>query len=125
MELGGNAPFLVFADADLDAAVEGAMLAKMRNGGEACTSANRFHVEHRRGRGVRGPAGGPDGLAQGGSRHGGGRRPSDRSSTRTSAARCDDLVDDAVAKGARVLCGGACTERAGLLLRTDRPFPGS
>lgn len=45
MELGGNAPFLVFADADMDAAVDGAMLAKMRNGGEACTSANRFHVE--------------------------------------------------------------------------------
>jgi succinate-semialdehyde dehydrogenase/glutarate-semialdehyde dehydrogenase len=44
MELGGNAPFLVFADADVDAAVEGAMLAKMRNMGEACTSANRFHV---------------------------------------------------------------------------------
>ena len=45
MELGGNAPFLVFADADLDAAVDGAMLAKMRNMGEACTSANRFLVE--------------------------------------------------------------------------------
>jgi succinate-semialdehyde dehydrogenase/glutarate-semialdehyde dehydrogenase len=44
MELGGNAPFLVFADADVDAAVEGAVLAKMRNIGEACTSANRFHV---------------------------------------------------------------------------------
>ncbi len=44
MELGGNAPFLVFADADLDAAVEGAMLAKMRNMGEACTAANRFLV---------------------------------------------------------------------------------
>jgi succinate-semialdehyde dehydrogenase/glutarate-semialdehyde dehydrogenase len=44
MELGGNAPFLVFEDADLDAAIEGAMLAKMRNVGEACTSANRFHV---------------------------------------------------------------------------------
>src|SRR5690348_8362935 len=44
MELGGNAPFLVFGDADLDAAVEGAMLAKMRNMGEACTAANRFHV---------------------------------------------------------------------------------
>ena len=44
MELGGNAPFLVFADADVDAAVDGAMIAKMRNGGEACTSANRFHV---------------------------------------------------------------------------------
>ncbi|MFD9949511.1 NAD-dependent succinate-semialdehyde dehydrogenase [Nonomuraea sp. NPDC059023] len=45
MELGGNAPFLVFADADLDAAVEGAMIAKMRNAGEACTAANRFYVE--------------------------------------------------------------------------------
>jgi succinate-semialdehyde dehydrogenase/glutarate-semialdehyde dehydrogenase len=45
MELGGNAPFLVFADADLDAAVEGAMIAKMRNAGEACTSANRFYVQ--------------------------------------------------------------------------------
>src|ERR671920_880979 len=44
MELGGNAPFLVFEDADLDAAVEGAMIAKMRNIGEACTSANRFLV---------------------------------------------------------------------------------
>jgi succinate-semialdehyde dehydrogenase / glutarate-semialdehyde dehydrogenase len=44
MELGGNAPFLIFDDANLDAAVEGALLAKMRNIGEACTAANRFHV---------------------------------------------------------------------------------
>ena len=44
MELGGNAPFLVFDDADIDAAIEGAFLAKMRNGGEACTAANRFYV---------------------------------------------------------------------------------
>jgi succinate-semialdehyde dehydrogenase / glutarate-semialdehyde dehydrogenase len=44
MELGGNAPFLVFDDADLDEAVDGALLAKMRNIGEACTAANRFHV---------------------------------------------------------------------------------
>jgi succinate-semialdehyde dehydrogenase/glutarate-semialdehyde dehydrogenase len=44
MELGGNAPFLIFEDADLDSAVDGALLAKMRNIGEACTSANRFHV---------------------------------------------------------------------------------
>jgi succinate-semialdehyde dehydrogenase/glutarate-semialdehyde dehydrogenase len=47
MELGGNAPFLVFADADVDAAVEGAVIAKMRNIGEACTAANRFHVAGR------------------------------------------------------------------------------
>jgi len=44
MELGGNAPFVIFEDADIDAAVEGAMIAKMRNGGEACTAANRFYV---------------------------------------------------------------------------------
>jgi succinate-semialdehyde dehydrogenase/glutarate-semialdehyde dehydrogenase len=44
MELGGNAPFLIFEDADLDDAVDGAMVAKMRNIGEACTAANRFHV---------------------------------------------------------------------------------
>ena len=45
MELGGNAPFVVFDDADLDAVIEGAMIAKMRNGGEACTAANRFYVQ--------------------------------------------------------------------------------
>jgi succinate-semialdehyde dehydrogenase/glutarate-semialdehyde dehydrogenase len=44
MELGGNAPFLVFADADIDAAIEGALIAKMRNNGESCVAANRFHV---------------------------------------------------------------------------------
>ncbi|MDB5537722.1 MAG: NAD-dependent succinate-semialdehyde dehydrogenase [Devosia sp.] len=46
MELGGNAPFIVFDDADLDAALDGAMIAKMRNGGEACTAANRFYVQN-------------------------------------------------------------------------------
>jgi succinate-semialdehyde dehydrogenase/glutarate-semialdehyde dehydrogenase len=45
MELGGNAPFLVFDDADLDRAIEGAMIAKMRNAGEACTAANRFYAQ--------------------------------------------------------------------------------
>src|SRR3974377_2416757 len=44
MELGGNAPFIVFDDADIDAAIDGAMVAKMRNMGEACTAANRFYV---------------------------------------------------------------------------------
>jgi succinate-semialdehyde dehydrogenase/glutarate-semialdehyde dehydrogenase len=47
MELGGNAPFIVFDDADVDAAVQGALIAKMRNIGEACTSANRFHVSEK------------------------------------------------------------------------------
>jgi succinate-semialdehyde dehydrogenase/glutarate-semialdehyde dehydrogenase len=45
MELGGNAPFVVFDDADIDAAVEGAMVAKMRHSAETCTAANRFYVE--------------------------------------------------------------------------------
>ncbi|MBA3519962.1 MAG: aldehyde dehydrogenase family protein, partial [Rhizobiales bacterium] len=47
MELGGNAPFIVMADADIDAAVAGAMIAKMRNMGSACTSANRFYIHDR------------------------------------------------------------------------------
>lgn len=45
MELGGNAPFIVFDDADMEKAIDGAMVAKMRNGGEACTAANRFYVQ--------------------------------------------------------------------------------
>jgi succinate-semialdehyde dehydrogenase/glutarate-semialdehyde dehydrogenase len=47
MELGGNAPFIVFEDADVDAAIDGAMIAKMRNMGEACTAANRFYVHEK------------------------------------------------------------------------------
>ena len=47
MELGGNAPFIVFEDADIDAAIDGAMIAKMRNMGEACTAANRFYVREK------------------------------------------------------------------------------
>ena len=47
MELGGNAPFIIFEDADIDAAIDGAMVAKMRNMGEACTSANRFYVHEK------------------------------------------------------------------------------
>ena len=68
MELGGNAPFLVFADADLDAALDGAMVAKMRNAGEACTAANRFYVEAAVAGGVLPPAGRADGGAAGRSR---------------------------------------------------------
>ena len=100
MELGGNAPFLVFEDADLDAAVEGAMIAKMRNIGEACTSANRFHVAESVAGGVRREAGRADGRAS--SSAAGPRRAS------TSGPLIDDdqrqkvaeLVDDAVEKGA-------------------------
>jgi succinate-semialdehyde dehydrogenase/glutarate-semialdehyde dehydrogenase len=112
MELGGNAPFLVFEDADMDKAIEGALLAKMRNGGEACTSANRFIV-HKSiadefgqrlaekigalsvGRGT------GDGVQVG---------PLIDEAQRTSVA---DHVEDAVGKGARVLCGGKRHEGAG------------
>jgi succinate-semialdehyde dehydrogenase / glutarate-semialdehyde dehydrogenase len=112
MELGGNAPFLVFEDADLDAAVEGALLAKMRNGGEACTSANRFHVhesvagafaeklaarigELKVGRGTE------DGVKVG---------PLIDDDQRSKVA---ELVDDAVARGATVLTGGKVLDGPG------------
>jgi succinate-semialdehyde dehydrogenase/glutarate-semialdehyde dehydrogenase len=105
MELGGNAPFLVFEDADLDAAVEGAMLAKMRNIGEACTAANRFHVHAsvaeefaRR-------------LAEkmGALKVGRGTEPDvDVGPLIDEAQRgkVTELVGDAVTRGARVLLGG-------------------
>ena len=73
MELGGNAPFIVFADADLDAAIEGALIAKMRNNGESCVAANRFHVEAERRGGVLPSAGRPDGCVEGRSRRRRGR----------------------------------------------------
>src|SRR4051794_23973935 len=112
MELGGNAPFLVFEDADLDAAVEGALIAKMRNGGEACTAANRFHVHASVadafaeklaakigsmsvGRGTQ------DGVQVG---------PLIDEAQRSKVA---ELVDDAVGKGARVLTGGGRIDGAG------------
>ena len=112
MELGGNAPFIVFEDADLDAAVEGAMLAKMRNIGEACTAANRFLVQAsvadefaerlaermsalRLGRGV------DQGVDVG---------PLVEEAQRTKVA---ELVDDAVGRGARVLTGGSPVDGEG------------
>jgi succinate-semialdehyde dehydrogenase / glutarate-semialdehyde dehydrogenase len=109
MELGGNAPFLVFEDADLDAAIEGAMLAKMRNVGEACTAANRFHVHEslaeefakrmaeRMGALTVGPGSDPD---------------TDVGPLIDEAQRkkVSELVDDATERGARLLLGG---ERVG------------
>ena len=112
MELGGNAPFLVFDDADLDAAVEGALLAKMRNVGEACTAANRFHVHEsvaeefsRR-------------LAErtGALKVGRGTEPDvDVGPLIDEAQRgkVTELVDDAVTRGARVLLGGGRAEGRG------------
>ena len=105
MELGGNAPFVVFDDADLDAALEGAMIAKMRNGGEACTAANRFYVAESiadefadrltraMGAMVMGPGAEP-GVTVG---------PLVNASTRDKVA---ELVDDAVTSGASVTTGG-------------------
>ena len=105
MELGGNAPFLVFEDADLDAAVEGAMVAKMRNVGEACTAANRFHVheavaeEFTAKLSERMAA-----LTVGrGSEPGTDVGPLIDDDSRSKVA---ELVEDAVAKGATVQCGG-------------------
>ncbi|HSZ04698.1 MAG TPA: NAD-dependent succinate-semialdehyde dehydrogenase [Solirubrobacteraceae bacterium] len=105
MELGGNAPFLVFEDADLDAAVEGALLAKMRNVGEACTAANRFHVH--------------ESLADEFSRRlaermgalkvGRGTEPDVDVGPlidEDQRAKVTELVGDAVTRGARVLVGG-------------------
>jgi succinate-semialdehyde dehydrogenase / glutarate-semialdehyde dehydrogenase len=105
MELGGNAPFLVFEDADLDAALDGAMLAKMRNVGEACTAANRFHVheavadEFARGLADR----------MGALKVGRGTDPDVDVGPlidEDQREKVTELVDDAVSRGARVLLGG-------------------
>jgi succinate-semialdehyde dehydrogenase/glutarate-semialdehyde dehydrogenase len=105
MELGGNAPFLVFEDADVDKAVDGAMLAKMRNIGEACTAANRFLVHESvaeefsakfaaRMAAMTVGRGTEDGVTVG---------PLIDATAQASVA---SLVDDATAKGATVVCGG-------------------
>jgi succinate-semialdehyde dehydrogenase/glutarate-semialdehyde dehydrogenase len=112
MELGGNAPFLVFADADVDAAVEGAMLAKMRNMGEACTSANRFHVAGsvadefteklaRRMGALTLGRGTEDGVDVG---------PLIDATQRDKVA---DLVTDAIGRGATAVIGGQARDGAG------------
>jgi succinate-semialdehyde dehydrogenase / glutarate-semialdehyde dehydrogenase len=112
MELGGNAPFLVFDDADIGAAVDGAFLAKMRNGGEACTAANRFYVHEavadeftaalaaRLSRLVVGP--GLDASTDLG--------PLVNEDTRTKVAK---LVEGAASDGAQVVTGGAAPDRRG------------
>jgi succinate-semialdehyde dehydrogenase / glutarate-semialdehyde dehydrogenase len=112
MELGGNAPFLVFADADLDAALDGAMVAKMRNAGEACTAANRFYVE--------------SSVAEEFSRRlaermaalvvGPGTEPATQVGplvNEESARKVDDLVRTAIDGGARAVTGGRRPERTG------------
>jgi succinate-semialdehyde dehydrogenase/glutarate-semialdehyde dehydrogenase len=105
MELGGNAPFVVFEDADLDDALKGAMIAKMRNIGEACTAANRFHVAQ--------PVAAEfaDKLAErmGALKIGRGTEDGVEVGPLIDSDQLEkvtELVEDAVSKGARVLCGG-------------------
>ena len=112
LELGGNAPFLVFDDADLNEAVEGAMVAKLRNGGQACTAANRFLVAEsvaeeftarladRMGRVAVGPGTQP-GVTLG---------PLIEEQARDKVAA---LVADAVDGGAKALVGGTPAQRPG------------
>jgi succinate-semialdehyde dehydrogenase / glutarate-semialdehyde dehydrogenase len=105
MELGGNAPFLVFEDADLDAAVAGAMLAKMRNVGEACTAANRFHVHESIAEEF------AQGLSErmGALRVGRGTEPDTDVGPLIDEAqreKVEELVGDALERGARALVGG-------------------
>jgi len=105
MELGGNAPFLVFEDADLDAALDGAMIAKMRNIGEACTAANRFHVAESV------AAEFAERLAErmGALEVGRGTEAGVEVGPlidENQLGKVAELVDDAVARGAKLLCGG-------------------
>jgi len=112
MELGGNAPFLVFEDADIEAAVEGAFLAKMRNGGEACTAANRFYVHDA----VAGEFTGRladrlSGLSVGpGLEDGVDLGPLVNSDTRSKVA---SLVESATRAGGRLVTGGEVPDRRG------------
>ncbi|SDF63135.1 NAD-dependent succinate-semialdehyde dehydrogenase [Klenkia brasiliensis] len=105
MELGGNAPFVVCADADLDAAVDGAMLAKMRNGGEACTAANRFYVQAPVAEAFAGKLAERMAAMTTG-------RGTDEGVTlgplvnEETVAKVDRIVTDTVGAGARVLTGG-------------------
>ena len=112
MELGGNAPFVVFEDADLDAAVTGAVIAKMRNVGEACTAANRFHVAE--------PVAGEFArrLADrlGSMKLGRGTEPEVEVGPLidgTQRNKVAELVDDAVGRGAHALTGGTAVDRPG------------
>ncbi|GGO86320.1 NAD-dependent succinate-semialdehyde dehydrogenase [Marinobacterium nitratireducens] len=116
MELGGNAPFVVLDDADMDVAIESAMVAKMRNAGESCIGANRFYVHSsiidefsRRLAEEMGRLKVGHGLEQGVD-----VGPLVNASTRDKVA---ELVDQAVAQGAKVLTGGEAPEGAGFFYK--------
>jgi succinate-semialdehyde dehydrogenase / glutarate-semialdehyde dehydrogenase len=112
MELGGNAPFLIFDDADLDAAVEGALIAKMRNVGEACTAANRFHVAE----GVADDFAEKLAARMGDMKVGRGTEPDVQVGPLiddTQRGKVAELVEDARGRGAKVLVGGSRLDGAG------------
>ena len=112
MELGGNAPFLVFDDADLELALDGAMVAKMRNGGQACTAANRIYVQ----RGIHDEFAGRLAERMGAMRVGPGTDPGTEVGPlvdEPSVRKVDSLVRDAVSQGARLLAGGKAIDGAG------------
>jgi succinate-semialdehyde dehydrogenase / glutarate-semialdehyde dehydrogenase len=112
MELGGNAPFLVFDDADVDAAVEGAVIAKMRNIGEACTAANRFHVADR----IRDEFTEKLAAKLGEMKVGRGTEEDVEVGPLIDAdqrEKVDELVQDAAGKGASVVLGGMARDGAG------------
>src|SRR5882672_5462062 len=105
MELGGNAPFIVFEDADIDAAIEGAMIAKMRNMGEACTAANRFYVHES----VHDTLADKLSAKMGSLKMGNGLDEGVSLGPLVNKEGLDkvvELVDDAVGKGAKILTGG-------------------
>lgn len=112
MELGGNAPFIVCGDADLELAVDGALAAKMRNMGEACTAANRIYVH----RSVAEDFALRLAARMAGLRVGDGMEPGTQVGPLIDEAARDkvqELVDDALRRGARVLTGGTAPEGAG------------
>ena len=112
MELGGNAPFVVFADADVDAAVEGAVIAKMRNIGEACTAANRFHVADKLAEEFAEKLAGKLGEMKVGR----GTEEDVKVGPLIDAdqrGKVAELVEDATGKGAQVLVGGRERDGAG------------
>ncbi|HIE71700.1 MAG TPA: NAD-dependent succinate-semialdehyde dehydrogenase, partial [Planctomycetes bacterium] len=112
MELGGNAPFLVFDDADIDSAVAGAMIAKMRNGGEACTAANRFYAH----KSVYAEFADKFSVAMEAFKVGPGLEPGVELGpmiNEWAIKDIDTLVQDATTKGSEVLTGGAPLDRVG------------
>ncbi len=112
MELGGNAPFLVLDDADLGAAVSGAMLAKMRNGGQACTAANRFLVQDR----VAEPFAAKLAEAMAALRVGAGTEEQTQLGPMVSSRAVDGIaekVGESVSAGAVARIGGARLDRPG------------